>query len=334
MNFQTLQKVEKSQFYLDVAIRKGKKEAQKIRESIKGDRLKKTVIIESERIKAVGRVLHGELSSIVRNFPKVDELDDFYKELVKCTIDYNKLKKSFGAVNWADQQSERLGRIYYGKIRASKDVKAVYTHKNSYYGRVSSTVNQIKDELEFLESARKILKRFPSIKTGLTTIVIAGFPNVGKTTLLRSITGSEPEIAPYPFTTQGLMIGYANINGKKVQFIDTPGLLDRPLEKRNRIELQSMLALKYLADAIIFVIDPTETCGYDVDEQLQLLEDVRKNFKIKVTIAINKHDISEKQQITYIKEKTEKHEITEISAEKGIGLKELLEKIGQNGFLA
>jgi len=39
------------------------------------------------------------------------------------------------------------------------------------------------------------MKGFPSIKTNLPTIAIAGFPNVGKTTLLSKITDAKPKIA-------------------------------------------------------------------------------------------------------------------------------------------
>ncbi len=327
MNFQTLQKVETPEFYLDLAIRRGKKDAEKIREKVKGEWLKKATIIESERIKSVSREIHGSLTSIIKNFPRVDEMDDFYKELVKCTIDYNKLKKSLGGVNWADKQSTKLYRIYFGKIRNSKDAKAMYLHKNSYYGRVSSTVKQIKEELLFLESARKILKRFPTVKTDIPTVVIAGFPNVGKTTLLRSITGSEPEIASYPFTTQGLMFGYATRDGKKIQVIDTPGLLDRPFEKRNKIELQSLLALKYLSNAIIFVMDPSETCGFDVSEQLELLNDISSIFKSEIIIALNKTDIAEPEKVDELKKKLKKFKVMEISAEKNTGVNELFSKV-------
>ncbi|MBI2142145.1 50S ribosome-binding GTPase, partial [Candidatus Woesearchaeota archaeon] len=298
MNFQTLQKIESPEFYLDIAIKRGKKEAQKAKLKVRGgDRLRKVAIVESERIKAVGRELHGMLSGIIKNFPEVDKLQEFYRELVKCTTDYNKLKKSFGAVIWADRQAAKFMRLYYSRIRSSNDVKAAYSHKKSYYGRISSALKQIRKEFACLEAARKTMKRFPSVKTDIATLVIAGFPNVGKTTLLRAMTGSEPKIASYPFTTQRLMIGYFVREGRKLQVIDTPGLLDRPLDKRNRIELQAVLALKHLAGKIIFVMDPTGSSGYDSEEQLKLLEDINERFGLGIVVAMNKADIAEKEAV-------------------------------------
>ncbi len=330
MNFQTLQKVESPEFYLDVAIKRGKKDAEKAKLKVRGqDRLRKVMVVESERIKVVGRELHGMLSGIIKNFPEIDGLPDFYRELVKCTIDYDQLKKSFGAVIWADKQAAKFMKLYCSKIRSSNDVKVIYSHKKSYYGRVSSALKQVREGLACLEAARKTMKRFPSVKTDLQTVVIAGFPNVGKTTLLKAMTGSEPKIASYPFTTQRLMIGYFVHEGKKLQIIDTPGLLDRSLDKRNRIELQAVLALKHLTKQIIFVIDPTGSSGYDVEEQLKLLEDINEMFGLGIVVAVNKADIAEKEAVESLMLRLKKFPVFEVSAEKGEGIEGLVAAVAE-----
>ncbi len=210
-------------------------------------------------------------------------------------------------------------------MRRSTRVEHIIGLRTEFYGRISSVVKQIKDQLKYLEEARKVLKSFPTIKTSVPTVVIAGCPNVGKSTLLKALTGAKPKIASYPFTTQQLMLGYYK-NEAKIQFIDTPGLLDRPLEKRNSIELHAILALKFLAKSLIFVIDPTEACGYSVKEQLSLLKSIKKNFEIEIIVAVNKIDTVEAQQTNEDIKKI-KHETFFISAEKSTGTKELLEKV-------
>jgi Predicted GTPase len=79
---------------------------------------------------------------------------------------------------------------------------------------------------------------------------------------------------------------------KKFQVIDTPGLLDRSLEERNDIEKQAILALKYLTNVMIFLLDPSESCGYSMEKQTSLLESVKKGFTdIPIIVAESKSDI-------------------------------------------
>jgi nucleolar GTP-binding protein len=50
--------------------------------------------------------------------------------------------------------------------------------------------------------------------------------------------------------------------------IDTPGILDHPLEQMNTIEMQSVTALAHLRACIMFFMDLSEQCGYSVKDQV------------------------------------------------------------------
>ncbi|MBI4450973.1 50S ribosome-binding GTPase, partial [Candidatus Woesearchaeota archaeon] len=113
---------------------------------------------------------------------------------------------------------------------------------------------------------------------------------------------------------------YAELKGNKVQFIDTPGLLDRPLEKRNAIERQAILALRHLAGLIIFVFDPTEACGYTLDEQHHLLRDIKQRFEKPIIAIANKADLKHGQHPT-----VDLH----VSAQTKDGISELLERVSK-----
>ncbi|MBN2454819.1 50S ribosome-binding GTPase, partial [Candidatus Woesearchaeota archaeon] len=304
MSLHSIPKVESADFYLDVAFRRGKEKAAKLPLRKNKDRLRRKIELETTRITAVSRALSKKLGQILETFPSFDQLPPFYLELVKCTIDYRALKKSLAAVNWAVNKINDFSSLYVRNIRRCRDEKILMKHKREFYGRVSSAVKQIKPQLANLEEARIIMRKFPIVKTSLPTIVIAGYPNVGKTTLLTELTGADPEIASYPFTTQRLMIGYCTVNEKKFQFIDTPGLLDRPLEKRNSIELQAVLALKHVATKIFFLIDASESCGYSKEKQLSLLREIKKMFTVPVSVIISKADITPQESLAEIKKKT------------------------------
>ena len=51
------------------------------------------------------------------------------------------------------------------------------------------------------------------------------------------------EVQPYAFTTKSLYVGHTDYKYLRWQIIDTPGILDHPLEDRNTIEMQAITAL-------------------------------------------------------------------------------------------
>ena len=64
------------------------------------------------------------------------------------------------------------------------------------------------------------------------------FPNVGKSSFVNQITRANVEVQPYAFTTKSLYVGHTDYQYLRWQVIDTPGILDKPLEDRNTIEMQ------------------------------------------------------------------------------------------------
>ena len=74
--------------------------------------------------------------------------------------------------------------------------------------------------------------------------------------------------------------------------MDTPGLLDRPPEDRNEIESQAVSALEHLADAVLVFVDPSEECGYPLEQQLDLRDAIEDRFDAPVLTIANKSDRS------------------------------------------
>lgn len=319
MNFQGLSKVESAQHYIDTAFRQASSAIEDKRKQLKGkklNRIQKSRIMEIEKINSVKSIIVGNLDAITNAYPQTAQLPLFYLELIKATIDYYMLKKSLGALSWASKRIKDLCDKYSRKIRQCKDFDAISQYRNEAFGRMASLVKQINENLQYLEFARKTMKAFPAVKTGIPTVVIAGYPNVGKSTLLKALTGANVKIASYPFTTKQIMMGYIE---KKLQVIDTPGLLDRPIEKRNPIERHAVLALKYLAEKIIFMLDPSEACGFPIKDQIKLMNEIKKTFPAETIVVINKIDSAAPEQIEAVKNLKALH----ISAEKGEGIEEL-----------
>ncbi len=294
MNFQNLSKIEDAQFYIDLAFRYSKERAELLRQKKIGkDRLSKSKTVELERVTALSKSLFKNLNNITKNFPSIDSLPPFYNELVKITMDYNQLKKSLGAIGWASKRIIDLEQKMVIMIKKTNELSKPSKLRREFFGRAFSFVKQVKTDLLLIDDARKIMKAFPAIKTSATTVVIAGFPNVGKSTLLKSLTTSKPKIRPYPFTTLTINLGYLEKNHKKIQIVDTPGALDRPFNKLNPIEQLAFLVLKHLAEKIIFVFDPTESCGYSIKKQVKLFKKIKEEFKIPIITIANKSDMKD-----------------------------------------
>ena len=275
---------------LDKGFRRGKKAADLVRTS-KVPKHLKSKRIEEQRVITSCQVIKDRMKMILDRVPDIEELPEFYQDYIDITVGIDKMKQSLGALNWAYGIITQLEKDYASRIRRSPSEKASKLQKQAY-GRIASVVNKIKKDLDFLDFAKANLRNMPTIDFEAVTIVIAGFPNVGKSTLLRQITDAEPEVATYPFTTKGIQIGHLERNWKKIQIIDTPGLLDRPVLDMNDIELNAMVALEHLADTILFIIDPSETCGYPLESQYHLSKEIKRIFNVPMIYLFNKIDIS------------------------------------------
>ena len=253
------------------------------------DSVKKTTLA---KVSAAGDIIKDTLNGYVDKFPRIEKEEDFLPELVDLVIGLDPYKKSLGAVKWAANRTDKLTTESLRNIRRSKDPEIIKGVRTQFYGRISSLMKQISKDLLFLQDCKNKFRNLPSIESDIPTVVVAGFPNVGKSNLVTELSTAAPEIAPYPFTTKGIIVGHIEDEWRKYQIIDTPGLLDRELSERNDIEKQAVLALKYLTHVMLIVIDPSETCGYSMEKQTALMESLQKGFEgVPIIVAESKCDI-------------------------------------------
>ncbi|KLK88219.1 GTP-binding protein [Methanoculleus sediminis] len=242
-----------------------------------------------EFVRAVAKAIHDKLKSVVGSFPSFERLSPFYQEATDILVSLDRLKRSLGAVNWAADQVWVIGSGYARSMRSGVDTPP---KRRQAVARIASIVHQVEDDLVYLNEARNILRKLPHVNDDNFTVVVAGFPNVGKSSFIRLVSTAEPEIAAYPFTTKGIIVGHREIGKRdRIQFIDTPGVLERPAEERNPIERQAVSAIINTADVVLFVLDASEHCGYSLDDQNRLLAEIKTLIDIPVVTVVNKADI-------------------------------------------
>ena len=255
------------------------------------DRVARARNLAAARVRVAGQAIESTLRGVVKGFPSLGRLPPFYRELVDLLVDEGRLKKHLGAADWAAHRSAAIARDYRRRIGRAEG-KTIGELRQQAYGRLSSVVKQVAPDLDALIEARRALRRIPQIDPDVPTIVVAGYPNVGKSSFVRAVSTGRPKIADYPFTTKRVSLGHVDRGLDRYQILDTPGLLDRPMEKRNAMERQAISALAHLADGVLFLLDPTETCGYPLVDQRRLLEEVERLFpKVPIVVVTNKSDL-------------------------------------------
>ena len=244
------------------------------------------------KLHALGDTIDATLRSYVAAVPTLERLPDFQRELVDLLVGVGNLKHDLGAIDWCRAQVMRLCRQAQRDVGRAGTIVDGLRARKAAYGRVSSLVRQIGPNLESLAKARSKLIRVPDMDPDMPAIVVAGYPNVGKSQFVRAVSTGKPKVAAYPFTTRGLNVGHFERRYQRYLVVDTPGLLDRPMEERNPSERQAIFALRHLADVVVFLFDPTETCGAPMEIQERLLAEVREAFPgIPILEVENKADL-------------------------------------------
>ncbi len=201
------------------------------------------------------------------------------------------------------------------KIAALEEmIRAAPKHKSSE-NFVAELKNRLRGLIEKKEKSKKSGKSTQkAIKKEGFQCVLLGLPNSGKSLLLSKLTNAKPKISPYSFSTITPEIGTMDYQGAKSQIVDLPSIGSDFFD----------IGIVNTADCIILVI-----------ENLQDIEKIRpllaKSYG-KQLIAINKVDLLSSEQLRKLQETIRSKRIPGIliSAESGIGVEELKERIFQN----
>ena len=73
---------------------------------------------------------------------------------------------------------------------------------------MATIMKRQKDPLAYLEQVRQHLARLPSIDPNTRTLLVCGYPNVGKSSFMNKVTRADVEVQPYAFTTKSLFVGH------------------------------------------------------------------------------------------------------------------------------
>jgi len=254
-------------------------------------RAKSGLEAQQSMLQIAANILADNLENLVREWPDFDRTDPFYYELADALVDVDACRQSLSELSWASRKCREIRSEYQDRLRGG-DIETARKFRKQAFARLADVIEEVEGDLASLADARNVLRELPEIDAEEPTIVVAGYPNVGKSTFVNSVTNARNETARYPFTTKQVHVGHVEDEYIRYQIVDTPGLLDRAPEERNEIESQALSALTHLADAVLVFVDASGACGYPLAAQLALRDAVLDAFDVPVLTVCTKADRS------------------------------------------
>lgn len=243
---------------------------------------------------------YGEkFGKMLEQFPKIDDIHPFYADLCNVLYDRDHYKLALGQVNATKKAIDNVAKEYTKMMKFADSLYKCKMLKRAALGRMCTAVKKLQGTLSYLEEVRQHLGRLPSINPATRTLILTGYPNVGKSSFMNIITNANVDVQPYAFTTKSLFVGHLDYDYVRWQVIDTPGILDHPLEDRNTIEMTAITALAHLTAAVLFFVDISEMCGYPLATQVALFHSIKPLFRNRpLLIILNKTDIRPMSDLT------------------------------------
>lgn len=148
-------------------------------------------------------------------------------------------------------------------------------HKTKYNKATESHIGLLKAKMARLQMEAESHRHsgggsgFSVPKSGDATVALVGYPNVGKSSLLNAVTGTESEVGNFAFTTLKVIPGTLKYRGTQIQILDLPGIIDNAALGSGRG--REVLSMVRAADLILLVTD-NECKGMD-----RIIEELRKS---------------------------------------------------------
>ena len=128
--------------------------------------------------------------------------------MINVLYDKDHYKLALGQLNTCRHLIDGIGKEYGKLLKYGDSLYRCKQLKRAALGRMCTLIKKQNSSLQYLEQVRQHLARMPNIDPNSRTIIISGFPNVGKSSFINKITRAEVDVQPYPFTTKSLFVGH------------------------------------------------------------------------------------------------------------------------------
>ncbi|MEA3430504.1 MAG: GTP-binding protein [Nanoarchaeota archaeon] len=149
-------------------------------------------------------------------------------------------------------------------VELEKEIsKTKYNKKTQHHiGLIKAKIARLKEKRESRSKSGPKFEGYSVSKSGDATVILIGFPSVGKSTLLNVITGAASEVAAYEFTTLSVVPGLLKHREAKIQILDVPGIVRGAASGKGRGK--EVLSVMRNADLVLVLVDSLHPEHYNV----------------------------------------------------------------------
>ena len=296
-NLKQIQTVPSSTEFIDIILSKTQRKTPTVVH--KGYAITRIRAFYMRKVKYTQSSFDEKLDQILTDFPKLDDIHPFYADLMNVLYDKDHYKLALAQLNTAKHLIDSVGKDHLRLLKFGDSLYRCKMLKKAALGKMATIMKRQKESLAYLEQVRQHLSRLPSIDPNTRTLLVCGYPNVGKSSFMNKVTRADVDVQPYAFTTKSLFVGHMDYKYLRWQVIDTPGILDHPLEDRNTIEMQSITALAHIRACVLYFIDISEECGFTIEQQVKLFENIKPLFSNKpLLVVLNKVDLIKPEDLS------------------------------------
>ena len=144
----------------------------------------------------------------------------------------------------------------------------------AHIGRLKAKLAEKKEKLEKQQSGGSGGGGYAVEQHGDATVALVGFPSVGKSSLINSLTNADSEVGSYEFTTLDVNPGMLDYRGANIQLLDVPGLIEGAAGGRGGGK--EILSVIRAADLVIFMLS-----AFEIEQYERLYEELY-NVNIRV----------------------------------------------------
>ncbi|KAF5396315.1 Nucleolar GTP-binding protein 1 [Paragonimus heterotremus] len=139
------------------------------------------------KIKTCQQFFHDKLQAIVTDFPNVETIHPFYADLINVLYSKDHYKLALGQLNTAKNIIDGIARDQVKVLKYGESLYQCKTLKRTAFGRMCTVIKRQADNLKFLEDTRQHMSRLPTIDPDTRTLILCGFPNVGKSSFINKV---------------------------------------------------------------------------------------------------------------------------------------------------